>query len=170
MNRKLLSDIVSFVTFLLLHVVFFRHAVFMHAAFCFFYLIFFLRLQVDVNPLPAMLSAFAMGLLVDQFYDSMGLHAMATVLMVYLRKHWLLLLTPQGGFDAGARPSLFQSGTMWYVLYAFPLIFIHHAVLFFTEAGGFQYFWTTLARVMASSVYTLLMAMLLEWLRPPKRI
>ncbi len=142
----------------------------MHTAFCFVYLAFFLRLPVDTNPLTGMLAAFAMGLLVDMFYDSPGLHAMATVLLVYLRSLWLTILTPQGGFDIGARPSLSQNGTLWYVLYSFPLIFVHHAVLFFTEAGGFQYFWTTIAKVMASTVYTLLVVMGLEWLRPPKRI
>lgn len=170
MNRTLLLNLISFVAFFLVHVVFFKNAVFLHTAFCFFYVGFFLRLQVDVNPLTGLVAAFAMGLLVDVFYDSPGLHAMATVLIMYLRSHWLARLTPQGGFDADARPALVQYGVLWYVLYAFPLIFIHHAVLFFTEAGGFKYFWTTAGRVAASSVYTLLTLMVLEWARPPKRI
>lgn len=142
----------------------------MHTAFCFFYVGFFLRLPVDVNPLAAMLSAFAMGLSVDMFYNSPGLHAMAIVLMVFLRNPWLSVLTPQGGYDSGSRPSLAQYGVLWYVLYALPMLLIHHSVLFFTEAGGFQYFWTSAGKIMASVIYTLLAVIFLELVRPPKRI
>lgn len=142
----------------------------MHTAFCFFYLGFFLRLPVDVNSLSAMIAAFALGLLVDLFYDSAGLHAMASVLFVFLRQHWLKVLTPQGGYDSGSRPALLQQGTLWYLLYALPLILIHHGVLFFTEAGGFQYFWTTAGKTIASVAYTILVIVLLEMIRPPQRI
>ncbi len=170
MNRQFFSYGISFVAFFLMHVVFFKNAVFMHTAFCFFYVGFFLRLPVDENPMVAMLTAFAMGLMIDLFYDSPGLHAMASVLIVFLRKQWLSILTPQGGYDSGSRPSLVQYGVLWYLLYALPLILIHQGVLFFTEAGGFQYFWTTAGKILASVVYTLLTIMLLEWIRPPKRI
>lgn len=170
MNRQFLSYIISFIAFFLIHVFFFRNAVFMHAAFCFFYVGFFLRMPVDVNPLAGMVAAFLMGLLVDLFYDSPGLHAMASVLLVFLRHYWLRLLTPQGGFDSGSRPALTQYGSLWYLLYALPLVFIHHSVLFFTEAGGFQYFWTTAGKVFASIIYTMLVLIVLEIIRPPKRI
>ncbi len=142
----------------------------MHTAFCFFYVGFFLRMPVDVNVLSAMLAAFAMGLMVDMFYDSAGLHAMASVFMVFLRKQWLSVLTPQGGYDSGSRPSLAQYGAFWYLLYALPLIVLHHSVLFFTEAGGFAYFWTTTGKMVASVVYTTLIIMLLEMIRPPRRL
>lgn len=170
MNRQFLSNSISFTAFFLVHVIFFKNAVFMHTAFCFFYVGFFLRLPVDENPLIAMLTAFVMGLLIDLFYDSPGLHAMASVLMVFLRKQWLTILTPQGGYDSGSRPSLVQYGVLWYLLYALPLILMHHSVLFFTEAGGFRYFWTTAGKIMASVAYTLLTIVALEWIRPSKRI
>ncbi|MCZ8216773.1 MAG: Rod shape-determining protein MreD [Cyclobacteriaceae bacterium] len=102
-----------------------------------------------------MVIAFAMGLGVDIFYDSVGLHAMSSVFMVYLRGYWLNRITPQGGYDRNSLPTLAMNGVQWFIVYALPLIFVHHLVLFFVEAGGTMYFWFTLFKVLMSTLFTL---------------
>jgi hypothetical protein len=169
MTRTLFPTVLSFIAFLIAQVVFFKNAVFMHTAFCFFYIGFLLRLPVQVTPIPTMLSAFAMGLLVDMFYDSMGLHAMAGVMVAFVRPYWLSVLTPQGGYDSSVRPAAGLYGYTWFLVYIIPLLLIHHGLIFFTEAGGFAYFWTTLGKVAASVAYTTLTLVLLEQLSPYRR-
>lgn len=100
--------------------------------------------------------AFALGLGIDIFYDSVGLHAMASVGMVYVRGYWLSRITPQGGYDRNSMPTLGSNGLQWFVVYVLPLIFIHHIVLFFVEAGGSTYFWFTLLKVFLSTLFTVL--------------
>ncbi|MCZ8353287.1 MAG: Rod shape-determining protein MreD [Cyclobacteriaceae bacterium] len=146
--------VIGFFFFLLLQVLVFRHVVLFHTAFCFIYLLFLLTQPVETNPLLNMLIAFAMGLLIDMFYDSAGLHAMASVAMMYLRGYWLNRITPQGGYERNANPTIAANGVQWFLVYIIPLLIIHNLVLFFVEAGGFGYFWFTLLKVITSVLLT----------------
>jgi len=71
--------------------------------------------------------------------------------------------TPQGGYDAGEGPTLAANGLQWFLVYALPLLFIHHFVLFFTEAGGFRVFWFTMSKVMSSLIFTLFVVLFLQY-------
>jgi hypothetical protein len=95
-----------------------------------------------------------LGLLTDIFYDHAGMHAAATVAIAYLRNYWLAALNPQGGYDAGTQPTLANYGMIWFLSYALPLLFIHHVILFFIEAGGFGYVGLTMGKVFASLLFT----------------
>jgi hypothetical protein len=162
MNRFGIFQGVLFIGYLLVQVVLLKNAVFFHTAFCFFYIGYLLRMPVETNHMALMVIGFIMGLLVDMFYDSLGLHTLACVLITYLRPYWLSLLTPQGGYDSGARPGINQFGMQWFLVYTTPLIIIHHGMLFFTEAGGFDYFWITLGKAGASTLYTLLLLVMVD--------
>jgi rod shape-determining protein MreD len=126
-------------------------------------------LPVETNPLFLMLIGFLMGVVMDMVYDSLGLHALSCVLIMYLRNYWLARLTPQGGYDTNAVPGIAMSGVQWFLVYITPMIFVHQAVLFFTEVGGFQYFWFTLVKVLASTLYTLLVILIVQYLFPGGR-
>ncbi|MDL5046779.1 hypothetical protein QQ054_12135 [Oscillatoria amoena NRMC-F 0135] len=162
MNRFGIFQGVLFVLYLLVQVMIFKNAVFFHTAFCFLYLGYLLRFPVETNHMVLMGIGFAMGFLIDVFYDSLGLHTMACVLIMFLRPYWLSLLTPQGGYDAGTVPGSSGHGVQWFLIYAAPLVLIHHGFLFFTEAGGFDYFWLTLGKIGASTLYTLVVLSLVD--------
>jgi hypothetical protein len=153
MNFNVVKTI-SFFLLLLVQVLVFKNVVLFHTAFCFVYVLYLLTFPVETNPLLLMLIAFGLGLGVDMFYDSVGLHAMASVFMVYVRGYWLSRITPQGGYDRSSLPTLAMNGTQWFVVYALPLVFLHHSVLFYVEAGGAMYFWFTLLKVFLSTVFT----------------
>ncbi len=148
--------IIAFFFFLLTQVLLFKNVVLFHTAFCFLYVLYLLTFPVETNPLILMAVAFALGLGVDIFYDSVGLHAMASVGMVYVRGYWLSRITPQGGYDRSSIPTLESNGLQWFIVYVLPLIFIHHVILFFVEAGGTTYFWFTLLKVFVSTLFTVL--------------
>jgi hypothetical protein len=112
---------------------------------------------------------FITGLTIDIFYDSMGLHACATVLISYLRNYWLSVITPQGGYDAGNSPTLAANGVQWFLVYAIPLVFIHHLVLFFLEATGFEMFWYTMLKIIGSLFFTTIVIVFLQLLVPQRR-
>jgi hypothetical protein len=157
------------VMYLVAQVLIFKNAVLFHTAFCFVYIGYLLLLPVESNPLVMMLAGFGLGLVMDMFYDSLGLHAMAGVLLMYLRTFWLSVITPQGGYDANASPDLTNNGTQWFLVYVAPLVFIHHAFLFFVEAGGVSFFWSTLSKTFFSTLYTAFVLVLVEFLFPGRR-
>lgn len=161
MNFNALKTI-AFFLFLLVQVLLFKNVVLFHTAFCFLYVVYLLTFPVETNPLVMMAIAFAMGLGIDIFYDSMGLHAMASVFMVYVRGYWLARITPQGGYDRNSMPTMAMNGLQWFVVYALPLVFLHHTVLFFAEAGGTTYFWFTLFKVFMSTLFTVVAIVISE--------
>ena len=163
MNRSAIYIAFYFVIYLLTQVMLFKQLVLFNTAFCFFYIAFILLLPIETNPLALMGIAFALGFSVDVFYDSLGLHAIALVLIAYLRNHWLGVITPQGGYDAGQGPTLAVNGVQWFVVYSLPLVFVHHFVLFFTEAGGFGIFWYTMSKVITSLTFTMFVILFLQY-------
>jgi hypothetical protein len=112
---------------------------------------------------------FLIGFAVDMFYESIGLHAFACVLIMYVRNYWLNSMTPQGGYDSNSTPSLALGGLQWFVIYTLPLVFLHHAVLFFMEAGGFRMFWFTLWKIITSTFFTMLVILIAQFLFPSRR-
>jgi hypothetical protein len=168
MNRSLIISIVSFFLFLIFQVLLFKKLVLFNTAFCFLYIAFILLLPTETNPLALMLVGFGLGLLVDMFYDRQGMHAAATVAVAFLRNYWLGLITPQGGYDGGSVPTLATNGLIWFLSYATPLVLIHHVILFFIEAGGFDLFGLTMGKIFASLLFTMFVFLIHQYLFPQK--
>lgn len=169
MSRVTILQIVSFFIYLFYQVLILQNVVLFHTAFCFLYVAYLLVLPVETNPLALMGIGFIMGLSIDMFYDSLGLHAFACVLIMYLRNYWLNNLTPQGGYDSNDTPSLALNGLQWFAVYATPMVFIHHSVLFFAEVGGFDMFWFTLWKIFTSTLFTMLVILIAQFLFPSRR-
>jgi hypothetical protein len=169
MNRITPQQIVLFFVYLLYQVMILQNVVLFHTAFCFLYVLYLIILPVEVNPLILMGIGFLMGFAIDLFYESIGLHAFASVLLMYVRNYWLNQLTPQGGYDSNSVPSLAMNGVQWFLVYATPLIFLHHALLFFMEAGGFGMFWFTLSKVLTSTIFTTVVILIAQFLFPGRR-
>lgn len=169
MRVNIIQLIASFFIYLFYQVLILQNVVLFHTAFCFLYVIFLLLLPVESNPLSLMGVGFLMGFAVDMFYESIGLHAFACVLMMYVRTYWLNSITPQGGYDSSAVPSLAMNGMAWFLIYAVPLILLHHLFLFFLEAGGFSMFWFTLWKALTSTAFTTIVILIAQFLFPGRR-
>jgi hypothetical protein len=169
MSRINIIQVVSFFIYLLYQVLILKNIVLFNTAFCFLYVAYLFFLPVESNPLFLMFAGFLMGFAIDIFYDSLGLHAFSCVLVMYLRNFWLSSITPQGGYDSSATPSIAINGMQWFLVYTFPLVFVHHAVLFFVEAGGFDMFWFTLWKIITSTLFTTLVTVIVQYLFPSGR-
>ena len=164
MNRSGLALSISFFLFLLFQVVLFKKLVLFNTSFCFLYVAFILLLPVETNPLILMLAAFGLGLLIDVFYDHQGMHAAATVALAFVRNYWLNAITPQGGYDVGAEPTLGANGFIWFITYSIPLVGLHHLILFFIDAGGFSLVGITLVKSLSSVLFTVMILLLHQFL------
>ena len=100
----------------------------------------------------------AMGLTVDAFMDTMGIHAMATVLIAYLRTNVLTALLPKNLAEYhNQSPNVRVMGWFPFITYAAFLVFIHHLVFFLVEQWPFSNIGLVLLTVLASTVTTLLL-------------
>ncbi len=169
MNRGSILFIFRFILFVLLQVLIFKNLILFDRAFCFIYLGFLLLLPLEIGPLLIIGIGFFVGLTVDVFYDSLGIHAASSVLIMFLRPYWVSLLTPQGGYDIDAQPNIKTLGFMWFLIYSLPLIFIHNFTLFFLESFGLRLFLFTLSKVISSAVFTFIILVLVQYLFMSKK-
>jgi hypothetical protein len=130
---------------------------------------FILLLPFEWSAMVIIAIGFLTGITIDIFYDSLGIHAFASILISYLRNYWLKVITPQGGYDTGNSPTLASNGIQWFLVYMIPLVFIHHFVLFFLEALGFEMFWFTMLKIISSMAFTMIVIVLLQLLAPQRR-
>ena len=169
MSRFNILQLISFFIYLFYQVLILKNVVLFHTAFCFLYVAYLLLLPVETNPLILMGIGFIAGFFIDVFYDSLGLHAFACVFIMYCRNYWLTRITPQGGFDSNAVPSLAMNGLQWFLVYTIPIVFLHHSILFFTEAGDIGLFWSSLWKVFTSTLFTTLTIVIVQFLFPGGR-
>lgn len=140
-----------------------KNLVLFESAFCFAYVIIYLQFSMDTNPLFQLVAAFLIGLGVDIFYNTMGMHAAASVFIVFVKLYWIQLLTPRGGYDVGGWVNVRTQGLQWFLTFAYPLIFLHCLALFFIEAAGFANFWSTTIKAFNSSWLTLVLVLMSQY-------
>jgi hypothetical protein len=135
----------------------------------FFYLGFLLFLPINTPVAVQLLLGFAMGFTVDIAHDTGGLHAVAAVLVAYLRPWVLRLLTPRDGYDAQDTVNVHQMGWQWFLVYLGLLVTFHHVAFFFLELGSLQHPLLTLSRVGVSVLYTSVVLLIVQLLFYPVR-
>ena len=128
------------------------------------YVLVIMALPFETHKLIVLFTAFSLGVCVDYFYDSSGLHATACTIMGFSRHYVLKYIAPRDGYDIGVKPTIEDMGLEWFLRYAGTLVLIHHFFLFYIEIFRFSEFFSTLLRVTLSSVGTLGLIYLIEFL------
>jgi hypothetical protein len=163
-STRFIMQFLSFFAYVVVQVMFLQNVVLFDRSFCFLYIAFLLLLPVDIGILGLLAIGFITGFTVDVFYDTLGIHAAASVLIMFVRNYWLNLITPQGGYDSGAIPSLGLNGWQWFLGYTLPLVLVHHLVLFYIESAGFGLFWFTLSKVILSTLFSTVVIMIVQFI------
>ncbi len=128
------------------------------------YILFILLLPFETPKLVVLLASFFIGLTIDMFYDTAGLHAAACTLIGFSRYYILKLLSPREGYDPGLIPTVDSMGSIWFVTYAGLMIFIHHLFFFYLEIFRFDEFFRTLLRVILSTIGTFVFVYVIQFL------
>jgi hypothetical protein len=155
-SQDTIRAILLIIFYVALQVLFIRNLVFWDVAFCFIYLIPILWLPGDMDSIWVILISFGIGLFVDMFYNTPGVHASASTLVGFLRKPLLRYFFPSRGVENEIHVSLSRLGHQRYFVYITIIIFIHHLVLFFVEAAGFHLFLHTLLKIFSSLIFTVM--------------
>lgn len=116
-----------------------------------------LTLPVSMKPWQVVLLSFFTGMVMDTFSSTPGLHMAATTFMGYIRIFYLKFAANKEDFEGRLAPTLSRKGAVWFMVYTFILIFVHHLLLFYFEVYGFSEFFRTFLRVMGSSLFSVLL-------------
>ncbi len=156
------KNFLRFLFFILLQVTIVRHldlGIFFNP---FVFIAAILMLPFRLNKSIVLLVAFATGLIIDMFYNTMGMNAAACTLMAFCRPAILRFYAPAGEYNADANATVGSMGLRWMLSYAGTLIILHHTVLFYLEMFSMHNFFTTLFKVVLSGIATLILILLTQ--------
>lgn len=128
----------------------------------FLYVIFIISLPFETPNWLVLILGFFLGLAIDSFSSTLGMHTSAAVFMAFCRYYLLKILAPRGGYEFNTKPSVQDMGITWYIFYAVVLIFSHHLFLFYVESFKLTQFFYTLGRVFSSVFFTLVLVMVIQ--------
>ena len=161
--REIVSTTFLFLLYLTLQLLLVRNLVLFDYAFCFIYIACILLLPNETSFTWLLLIAFATGFVVDIFYNTPGMHAAATVLMAFCRPLIVRSQIDVPGLESRIEFSLRELGAGAFFRYVFILALIHHTALFFIEASSLTLVVPTLIRVGASTLFTTVSIVLIQF-------
>lgn len=121
------------------------------------YVLFILLLPFETPSWLLLFLGFTLGISIDVFTDTLGMHASACVFLAFLRPYVLNYIALRDGYEVGTSPGILHYGFVWFLKYAAILVFAHHLFLFVVEVFSFSNFWDTLTRTLLSSVFTMVL-------------
>lgn len=126
------------------------------------YPLFILMLPFDTRPIVLMLLAFILGIGVDFFMNTFGLHASAAVLVAYIRPELYRLFAPRDGYDILMQPTAESMGYKWFIYVTSITILIHHLWFFFLEYFKWSEVFTILRNTLLSGLTTLTLLIFIQ--------
>ena len=121
------------------------------------YILFILLLPFTIPGYMLLGLSFILGITIDIFNNTPGVHAGATVLLGFLRPAIADLISSREMIEKGNSPTMNQLGFASYLKYTVIAVFIHHLFLFYAEAFSFSGFFHTLLRCILSSAFSIVL-------------
>eukprot|EP01132_Coremiostelium_polycephalum_P000277 gene277-362_t len=138
---------------------------------CFVYIGFFLSLPWRKNGIiiPYLIVGFFSGLIIDAFYNSIGIHAFTSVLLIYLRNLLLYFLPPitEEHGDEIAYPSLYNMGFKKFIIYTLLLTTVYHIVAYTLDAWRVISFFALIPSALVSIIISTLVIFLFQIITSP---
>ena len=155
MIKVVSRNILRFVLLVLLQVLIFNNIEISGYMTPYIYIIVIILLPFETPVSVSLIVGFFLGLSIDIFTDTIGMHTASTVFIAYIRSYILSSFAPRDGYELGTFPRVYYYGLPWFIKYAAILVFAHHLMLFYIEMFRFQDFFSTLLRVILSSLFSI---------------
>ncbi len=172
MGNNIITHIIRSIFVILLQVLIFRQIQFgdsfLRYTHVLLYPLIILLLPLKVSRNALILIGFSIGIILDIFYNSIGIHAATAVFTAFLRPYILQLIEPRGGYNVNISPTRFHLGFPWFVQYASILVLIHCFIYFSVEAFSFVYFKEIVFSTILSFIFSMTFILLYQFIVNPK--
>ncbi|WP_445456754.1 rod shape-determining protein MreD [Flavobacterium sp. HNIBRBA15423] len=167
MNNNILN-IIRFVLLIFLQVILFNNINMYGYANPYPYVLFILLFPVNGNKNILLISSFLLGLIIDMFSNSGGIHAMACTVLAFIRPNlFRFAFGISYEYQTVKIADKISSERVSYILLA---IFIHHFILFSFEYFRFTLIFTIITRALFSTLLSFIVCLLIIYLiKPSKR-
>ena len=167
MNSALLVNISRFVLLLAIQIIIFNNMNFLGYISPFPYILFIILYPVNGNKSGLIASSFLVGITLDLFSNSGGIHATACLVLAYLRPS--LFKFAFGLSYEYQTIKLNDVITPQRFTFIFLSVIIHHFTLFILEAFQLSYILDTLITTVLSTTFTIILCIIIIYLIKPNK-
>lgn len=164
MNNIVIKNIARFIVLLAIQVFVLNNIRIGGGVSPYLYVLFILWLPFETPGWVLLISSFMLGLGIDVFVHTPGMHASAAVFIAFCRPGMIRFLSGSKIIEPGLKPGIKDMGFKWFFFYSLSLVFIHHLILFYLEIFRFTGFFQTLGRVLLSTAASMILILLAEYL------
>jgi hypothetical protein len=157
-----LKNSIRFVLFVLLQALVFNQIEIGFGIHLMVHPLFIMLLPFETGVFTLMILGFGLGLIIDIFSNTYGLHASSLLLMAYMRPIIFKFYGPREGYDPLKEPSVFDMGSRWFVFVFGYLILLHHFWYFLIEIFRFDQFLLILQKTIFSVIISYLLCIVLQ--------
>lgn len=162
--NNIIKNIIRYILLVLIQVFLLKNMVFFGLNTPYLYILFILLLPFETPNWLLFFLSFLIGLNIDVFNDTVGLHASACVITAFIRVLITSITVQKDNYDSDPEPNLAIMGFRWFFFYALVLTLVHHFLLLNLEVFRFSEIPTTISRVFTSSLFTLTLIFIAELL------
>lgn len=164
MNNVLVNNIVRFVLLVLIQVGVLNQVQLGGFINPYLYILFVIMLPFGIPGWLLLVLSFGLGISVDMFCNSPGIHTSATVFAAFVRPFVLAAIMPRETTEPSDTPNIRIFGTGWFLKYSIMVVLTHHVFLYLIEAFRFSDLRLILLRALLSVVFTMLLIILSQFL------
>lgn len=164
MNNIIFRNSLRFIILILLQVVLFNNIHLSGYANPYIYIVFILLLPFETPKWAVLILSFILGLVIDTFCGTIGIHAFATVFMGLCRAYIIRLVSGNREFEKNESPTIKDLGLSWFFSYSLFLVIIHHFTLFIIETFRFKELHFVILRALLSIIITEIAILISQYL------
>ncbi len=167
MNSSLFFNLFRFIILLSLQVIVFNNINLFGFISPFPYILFIILYPVNGNKSGLLVTSFLLGIILDMFSNSGGIHTTASLLLAYFRPS--IFKFAFGVSYEYQTIKLNETLTPERFSFLLVAVVLHHLVLFIFEAFQFSLLWDILIRTLLSSIVTLIICIIIIYLIKPNK-
>lgn len=167
MSSALLLNIARFILLLIMQIAIFNKMDFLGYINPYPYILFILLYPVNGNKYGLLFASFLLGIIMDMFSNSGGVHATAAITLAALRPTFFKF-----SFGVSYEYQTIKINdkiTPERLSFVAISVVSHHFILFLLEAFRLSFFWEVLLRTIFSTIFTIILCFLLIYLFKPSR-
>jgi len=173
MSRELTYNIIRTLLFVLIQVILLKRlnidsGLFVHIH-LFLYPLALLMFPFQTSRALLLIFAFVIGMILDIFYDSPGIHAACSVLLVFLRDRFVRWLEPRGGYQINALPTPAYMGNTWFFSYAATGMSLYIFAFFSLQAFSPVFFFSVIIKTLFSFTFSMTIVAVYVLIFNPKK-
>lgn len=167
MNSTVLLNIFRFILLLAAQILLFNRIDFLGYVNPFPYLLFIILYPVGGNKSVVLITSFLLGLLVDMFGNSGGVHATSCLILAFFRPYlFKFSFGLSYEYQNVKLNDVLTPERFTFILLA---VIIHHFTLFLLEIFQLQLLWDVIIRTVLSGIFTIITCIILIYIFKPSR-